>query len=96
MKVNSDEEIVKLINDPTNYSIISEMEYTIWKYSTLIMTFIVRDKETLFNKILRNEKIMSYISIVLNLILLGLSLIFIIYPIKSVEMLITWLIHKIV
>ena len=96
IKVNSDEEIIKLINDPTNYSIISEMEYTIWKYSTLIMTFIVRDKETLFNKIFRNEKIMSYISIMLNLILLGLSLIFIIYPIKSVEMLITWLIHKIV
>ena len=91
-----DKMIIEKLNDESFFNIICEIEYSIWKYSTLLMHYITKDVESIFSNILLYEKIFGYVGIFLNIILLILSLIFIIYPIKSVETIISWMIHKII
>ena len=88
--------IIKKLNDDSFLNIVCEIEYTLRKYSTILMIHIGKDAEQIFRSIINNEKILGSFSIGMNVIFLILSLIFIIYPIKAVEMMISWLSHKII
>ena len=69
--------------------------FTFRKYSQILSNFIVIDEIEIFDNIKLLEEIFGIISILLNITFLILSLIFIIYPIKSVDGLISWLSNKI-
>lgn len=88
--------IVEKLNDFSFLNIVCEIEYTLRKYSTILMVNIGKDAEQIFLSINKNEKLLGFFSIGMNVIFLVLSLIFIIYPIRAVEMMITWLSHKII
>lgn len=91
----NEELIMDKLNDNKFLNIINEVQYIFRKYGIMLMQYILQDVEDIFDKILFNEQIFGYLSICFNIIFLVLSLVFIIYPIKSVEMMISWLIHKI-
>lgn len=95
INVNITDVILTKLRDETYFNILCEVVYTFRKYTMLLMDFIFVDIAKIFDSILLNERIFGYFSICMNILFLMLSLIFIIYPIKSVEMMITWLIHKI-
>ena len=71
------------------------MVYTFRKYTRSLNVFIMDDIGKIFNKITFVENIFGLCGIILNIVFLVLSLLFIIYPIKSVELLINWVSHKI-
>ena len=87
--------IITKLTDLLFMNIDDEIMYTLRKYTTLLMKYMLDDIEEIFKKIFFNENILGYFTICMNIIFLFLSLLFIVYPIKSVEMMITWLIHKI-
>ena len=95
INVNITDVILMKLRDETYFNILCEVVYTFRKYTMLLMDFIFVDIAKIFDSILLNERIFGYFSVYMNILFLVLSLIFIIYPIKSVEMMITWLIHKI-
>ena len=88
--------IMQKLNDLSFVNIICEIEYTFKKYSNLLRTFMRKDVDDIFSTIKRNEKILGCFSIGMNIIFIVLSLVFIIYPIKAVELIISWLSHKII
>jgi len=88
-------DIVQLLQFDKFYAITEEMIYTFRKYTRILNMFIMDDIGKIFNKIASIETIFGLCGIILNIVFLVLSLLFIIYPIKSVELLISWISHKI-
>ena len=88
-------DIVQLLQFDKFYAITEEMIYTFRKYTRVLNMFIMDDIGKIFNKIASIETIFGLCGVIFNIIFLVLSLLFIIYPIKSVELLISWISHKI-
>ena len=91
----TEDEVVEHLKFDKFYAITLEMVYTFRKYTRLLNVFIMDDIGKIFNKITFVENIFGLCGIILNIVFLVLSLLFIIYPIKSVELLISWVSHKI-
>ena len=94
-KTLSNSDIVQLLQFDKFYAITEEMIYTFRKYTRVLNMFIMDDIGKIFNKIASIETIFGLCGVIFNIIFLVLSLLFIIYPIKSVELLISWISHKI-
>ena len=92
----NNDEILEILKFDKFFAMIEEMIYTFRKYNRLLNIFIMNDIGTIFNKISIIETLLGLIGIILNILFLILSLFFIIYPIKSVEILISWISHKII
>ena len=91
----SKNDVISKLNDEKFYGILELLVFTFRKYSQLLGNFIVIDEIEIFDNIKLIEEIFGIVSILLNITFLILSLIFIIYPIKSVDGLISWLSNKI-
>ena len=91
----TNEQVVELLKFDKFYAITEEMIYTFRKYTRLLNVYIMDDIGKIFNKIAIIETILGLTKIILNFVFLILGLLFIIYPIKSVEILISWMSHKI-
>ena len=91
----SKKNLISILNDDKFYGILELLVFTFRKYSQLLSNYIVIDEIDIFDNIKLLEEIFGIISILLNITFLILSLIFIIYPIKSVDGLISWLSNKI-
>jgi hypothetical protein len=84
------------LNDMTFFNLVIDVEYTFYKYNRVLNDYIQTDKELFYDTLKNTENIFSYSSIILNVVFAIVSLGFIIFPIKYVEMVISWLIHKLV
>ncbi len=91
----SNDQVVELLKYDKFYAITEEMIYTFRKYTRVLNVYIMDDIGKIFNKISIIETLLGLTKIILNFVFLFLSLLFIIYPIKSVEILISWMSHKI-
>jgi hypothetical protein len=94
MTVLSEELLLEKLTSYKYYTIIAEVEYTFTKYNLVLEEYLIEDIQTLKSLFENYENIFSYCSIFLNVIFTALACIFIIFPIKYIEMIISWLNHK--
>jgi hypothetical protein len=94
MDVLSEDLLLAKLTDYNFQNIVTEVEYTFSKYNLLLQQYLLEDIQTLKDLFNSYENIFSYCSIFLNVVFSILACIFIIFPIKYVEMIISWLNHK--
>lgn len=90
----SDYSLISKIMDSTYFNIKLILDYTFRKLDILEKKAMESDLEQLFTDFLNIEKIFSIISLILCIIFCFTSILIVILPIKSVEIIISWLIHK--
>jgi len=92
----TEETIFEKVKDPTYFNIVEVIEYTMYKFNKLLFFSILNDMEVFFSYLRNTESILSYSSIIINIVFSFFSLIFVILPIKSVDLIISWILHKLV
>jgi hypothetical protein len=90
----SEESILTKMYDSSFFNLVLDMDYTFRKYDLLLTNYIRDDFEDFNTNLLFNEQLFSYTSIILNIVFAGTSLVMIILPIKYIETMISWLLHK--
>jgi hypothetical protein len=90
----SEESILGKMHDSLLFNLVLDLDYTFRKYDLLLTNYLLDDFEDFNTNLLFNEKLFSYTSIILNIVFAGTSLILIILPIKYIETMISWLLHK--
>ena len=94
MTSTEDSDLLGKLIDMSFFDLVIDIEYTMRKYDMLLTNYLSLDFENYHGTLKQTESLFSYGSIVLNVIFALISLVCIILPIKYVETLISWIIHK--
>jgi len=90
----SEESLLQKIIDFTFLNVKMNVDFTFRKLDILEKTLINEDLENIFSDFLNIENIFSILSLIFCVIFCFSSILIVILPIKSVEIIISWLIHK--
>ena len=92
----SEDILIGKIMDYSYFNIKMNIDFTFQKLDVLEKLTLDKDLDNVFSEFLNMENILFIISLILCIIFSFTSIIIVILPIKSVEVIISWLIHKLI
>ena len=88
------EDIKEKLNENKLINVIEEMIFTSSKFSDVLTLCLFNDFDNIFDKIKTFETLFGLISIILEILFFVVSILIIIYPIRSVDIVINWFSKK--
>lgn len=88
------EDIKEKLNENKLINVIEEMIFTSSKFSDVLTLCLFNDFDNIFDKIKTFETLFGLISIILEILFFVVSILIIIYPIRSVDIVIDWFSKK--